>query len=128
MRKSLLIITLTAFVAVAFAPLAYGAKDKVPKATVNFLILRDTNGKPIRNAAVVIAKVNRKGRQEQWGQELKTNAEGKAQHPAVEYGKVRIQMIAPGYQSYGQDYEINQETMDIVIKLKFPQDQHSIYK
>jgi 5-hydroxyisourate hydrolase-like protein (transthyretin family) len=125
MRKSLLII---AFVAAAFAPLAFGAKDKAPLATVNFLVLRDTNGKPIRNAAVVIARVDSKGRQKQWGQELKTNAEGKTQHPAVEYGKVRIQVIAPGYQTYGQDYEINQETMDIVIKLKFPQDQHSIYK
>jgi hypothetical protein len=41
---------------------------------------------------------------------------------------VRIQVIAPGYQTYGEDYEIDKDTMDIVIKLKLPQEQHSIYK
>jgi 5-hydroxyisourate hydrolase-like protein (transthyretin family) len=124
MRKSLLIIVLAAL----FAPLVVAAKDKTPLSTVSFLVVRETNGKPIRNASVIIAKVDSKGRQKQWGQQLKTNGEGKTQHPAIEYGKVRIQVIAPGYQTYGEDYEINQETMDIVIKLKLPQEQHSIYK
>jgi 5-hydroxyisourate hydrolase-like protein (transthyretin family) len=124
MRKSLLIIALAAL----FVPQLTSAKDKTPLATVNFLVVRETNGKPIRNASIVIAKVDGKGRQKQWGQQLKTNGEGKTQHPALEYGKVRIQVIAPGFQTYGEDYEIGQETMDIVIKLKLPQEQHSIYK
>ena len=124
MRKSLLIIALAAL----FVPHLMLAKDKTPLSTVNFLVVREVNGKPIRNASIVIAKVDSKGRQKQWGQQLKTNGEGKTQHPALEYGKVRIQVIAPGFQTYGEDYEINQQTTDIVIKLKLPQEQHSIYK
>lgn len=124
MRKSLLLMLVVAL----FAPALSLAKDKTPLSTVNFLVVRESNGKPIRNAAVIVAKVDHKGRQKQWGQQLKTNSEGKTQHPAVEYGKVRIQVIAPGYQTYGEDYEIDKETMDIVIKLKLPQEQHSIYK
>jgi 5-hydroxyisourate hydrolase-like protein (transthyretin family) len=124
MRNSLVIVALAAL----FVPALSLAKDKTPLATVNFLVVREKNGKPIRNASVVIAKIDGKGRQKQWGQELKTNGEGKTQHPAVEYGKVRIQVIATGFQTYGEDYDINQETMDIVIKLKLPQEQHSIYK
>ena len=85
-------------------------------------------GKVVAGDRVIIAKVDSKGRQRQWGQQLKTNAEGKTQLPAIEYGKARIQVIAAGFQTYGQDYDINQETMDVVIKLKLPQEQHSIYK
>ena len=124
MRKSLLIIAIATLV----VPVLSLAKDKTPLATVNFLVVREKNGKPIRNASVVVAKVDGKGRQKQWGEQLKTNNEGKTQHPAVEYGKIRVQVIAPGFQTYGEDYEINQDTMDIVIKLKLPQEQHSIYK
>jgi len=124
MRKSLLIIAIATLV----VPVLSLAKDKTPLATVNFLVVREKNGKPIRNASIVVAKVDGKGRQKQWGEQLKTNNEGKTQHPAVEYGKIRVQVIAPGFQTYGEDYEINQDTMDIVIKLKLPQEQHSIYK
>jgi 5-hydroxyisourate hydrolase-like protein (transthyretin family) len=124
MRKSLLIIAIVALV----VPVLSLAKDKTPLATVNFLVVREKNGKPIRNASVVVAKVDGKGRQKQWGEQLKTNNEGKTQHPAVEYGKIRVQVIAPGFQTYGEDYVIDQGTMDIVVKLKLPQEQHSIYK
>src|SRR5690242_15036037 len=111
MRKSLFLVLVVALFAPAFLLAKDKDKDKASLSTVNFLVVRES-----------------KGRQKQWGQQLKTNAEGKTQHPAVEYGKVRIQVIAPGYQTYGEDYEIDQETMDIVIKLKLPQEQHSIYK
>ena len=124
MRKSLLLIAIAAFL----VPTLSLGKDKTPLATLNFLVVRESNSKPVRNANVIIARVDSKGRQRQWGQQLKTNGEGKTQLPAIEYGKARIQVIAAGFQTYGQDYDINQETMDVVIKLKLPQEQHSIYK
>ena len=124
MRKSLLLIAIAAFL----VPTLSLGKEKTPLATLNFLVVRESNSKPVRNANVIIARVDSKGRQRQWGQQLKTNGEGKTQLPAIEYGKARIQVIAAGFQTYGQDYDINQETMDVVIKLKLPQEQHSIYK
>ena len=42
--------------------------------------------------------------------------------------QLRVQVLAPGYQTFGDDYLINQPQQEIVIKLKAPQGQYSIYK
>ena len=39
----------------------------------------------------------------------------------------RVQVLAPGYQTYGEDFDINKPKMDFTIKLKRPQSQYSIY-
>ena len=91
-------------------------------------ILRDYNGKPVRNASVVLHPVNSKGKQESGGLQLKTDAEGKADYNGVPYGKLRIQVIASGFQTFGQDYDIDQQEQQITIKLQRPKDQYSIYK
>ena len=41
--------------------------------------------------------------------------------------QLRVQVLAPGFQTYGEDYEIDSEAKDIVVKLKRPQKQYSIY-
>jgi hypothetical protein len=41
---------------------------------------------------------------------------------------MRIQVLAPGFQTAGNDYEIAQPTMEITIKLKRPDKQYSIYE
>jgi len=41
--------------------------------------------------------------------------------------KLRVQVLAPGFQTFGEDYDINQPTMEITIKLKRPEGQYSIY-
>jgi hypothetical protein len=58
---------------------------------------------------------------------MKTSAEGVTEHPAIPFGRVRIQVIARGFQTYGEDYDIDKEQMEVVIKLKRPQEQKSIY-
>lgn len=102
-------------------------KQEEPLATLNFVVLRDENGKPIRNAAVVMHPVDDRDKQERGGFELKTDPEGKASYDGVPYGKLRIQVLAPGFQTYGDDYDVNQATMVITIKLKRPAGQFSIY-
>ena len=98
----------------------FAKKKHEPLATVNFVVLRDENGKPIRNAAVVMHPVNDDGKQERGGIELKTDPEGKANYDGVPYGKMRIQVLAPGFQTYGDDYEVSQPTMDVTVKMKRP--------
>jgi len=105
-----------------------GSNDIGPVATLNFMVLKDYNGKPVRNAAVVLHQVNDKGKQERGGLELKTDADGKATYEGVPYGKLRIQVLAYGLQTFGADYDINQPTMEITIKLKRPEGQYSIYQ
>lgn len=111
-------------------PLASPAKKKPeePLSTLNFVVLRDENGKPVRNAAVVMHPVEEDGKQSRGGLELKTNPEGKASYDGVPYGKLRVQVLAPGFQTYGGDYDIGQPSMDITIKLKRPAKQYSIYE
>jgi hypothetical protein len=97
------------------------------EALLKFVVLRDYNGKPVRNAGVVMHPVNKSGKQSRGGLELKTDAEGKASFDGVPYGKLRVQVLAPGFQTFGQDYEVNQPEMEITVKLKRPQQQYSIY-
>jgi hypothetical protein len=110
---------------VASAAAAWGQED--PTCKVEFLVVRDTNGKPIRAASVVLHPVTRKGKQERGGFELKTDNDGKTEFEGVPYGKMRIQVLAPGFQTYGDDYVISKPNMDIVVKLKRPAEQYSIY-
>ena len=95
---------------------------------VNFTVVRDYNGKPVRNASVILHPVNKDGKQQKGGAQLKTDADGKTNYPGLPYGTVRVQVIAPGLQTYGNDFEVKEKTMDIEIKMKRPTEQYSIYK
>lgn len=121
-----LILFLLAAAALGSLPAAAG-KDK-PNATVKVRVVKEENGKPVANAHVVLHPVDKKGRQERGGVELKTNQDGECSYPGVPYGRLRIQVIARGRQTYGEDYIINQPEHELVIKLKPPQDQLTIYK
>jgi len=113
-------------ISLAFLPTSAFSDDKV--AHVEFLVVRGYNGKPVRNASVVLHPVNKDGKQSKNGTELKTDPDGKASLNYVPYGKMRIQAIAPGLQTYGSDIEINQPEHQITIKMNRPQEQYSIYK
>jgi len=102
-------------------------QDTDAVASLSFLVRKD-NGKPLINAVVVLHEVNRKGQQAKGGVELKTDLDGKASYEGVPYGKIRVQVLAKGFQTFGGDYDINQPTIDISISLKRPQAQYSIYE
>jgi len=123
MRSKLMLVA-----ALAAGLLAAAYAGEKQHSNLSFVVLKDYNGKPIRNASVVLHPVNEEGRQERGGVQLKTDNEGRTRYDAVPYGKLRIQVIARGFQTHGDDYEINQPQQEIVIKLKRPQEQHSIYK
>jgi hypothetical protein len=97
------------------------------QSTVRFEVLKDDNGKPVRNAAVVLHPVGQNGKQSKGGFELKTDSEGKTEYSGVPYGKLRIQVIAHGFQTFGDDYEISQLEQEIKIRMKRPRDQYTIY-
>jgi hypothetical protein len=102
--------------------------DEGPLASLRFLVVRDSNGKPVKNASVVLHPVNRKGKQERRGMELKTDPEGRTGFDGIPYGALRVQVLAQGFQTFGEDYEINKPDMEIRIKLKRPAGQYSIYE
>src|SRR5436305_10855311 len=102
-------------------------KDNEPTSWIYFSVVKEDNGKPVRNAAVVLHPVNPKGKQERGGLELKTDPEGKADLDGIPYGPLRIQVLVHGFQTYGEDFDISKPKTEITIKLKRPQGQFSIY-
>jgi hypothetical protein len=114
----------------ALAATAAAQRDKTedPTSVLSFLIIKDDSGKPVRNAAVIMHPVGGNGKQERGGLELKTNADGKTSFDGVPYGKLRVQVLASGFQTFGEDYDVNQARMDFTVRLKRPQGQYSIYQ
>ena len=43
-------------------------------------------------------------------------------------GKVRVQVIAHGFKTYGNDVTVDQPTIELTIKMEKPAEQLSIYK
>lgn len=108
--------------------LAVMAQDKPPTASLNLVVVREANGRPVKNAEVILHLLDKEGRQKQDGLELKTHDDGKAETAGIPFGKVRIQVIAQGFRTWGQDFDVAQANMDITIKLQKPKEQFSIYK
>jgi hypothetical protein len=102
-------------------------KDSGQVATIKVVVLKDDTGKPVRNAAVIFHNVGEHGKQSRGGMELKTDVEGKTGCDGIPYGTLRVQVIAPGFQTFGQDYAIDQPEPKLTIRLKRPQPQYSIY-
>jgi hypothetical protein len=106
---------------------AVAAKKPTEYAELQFAILNDENDRPIRNAAIVLHEVDEKGRQAPGGVELKTDGEGKASFAAAPYGKLRIQVIVRGFQTFGRDFVVDQPKHEYTIRIKRPVKQYSIY-
>jgi Carboxypeptidase regulatory-like domain len=132
MKKRFLACSVLALTVLVMTSAVRAQRDKPedeigPTSWLNFLVLKDDNGKPVRNAAVIMHPVSLKGKQEQGGMELKTDADGKCDFNGIPYGMLRVQVLAQGFQTYGQDFNIDKPKMGLTIKLKRPQHQYSIY-
>jgi hypothetical protein len=106
-----------------------GRKYKAPPPTarIEVTILKDVNGKPVENAAVVFHPME--GEKDAGNMELKTNEDGKTVIDVLPIGDtVRLQVIARGFQTYGEDYKVDKAEMAIEIRMKRPGEQYSIYK
>lgn len=119
--------TVSAMIAL-LAVFAVAQHKRNTTATLEFVIIKDSNGKPVRNAEIVLHPVDKGGHQQDNGVELKTHEDGKASINGVPYGKLRVQVIAQGFRTYGEDFDINQPSHAFTIKLQKPAEQYSIYK
>jgi hypothetical protein len=128
-RMKKIFVTGVVLAMLAIAGTAVGQKDKddEPTSFLYFLVIKDDNGKPVRNAAVIMHAVNPKGKQGRGGMELKTDPDGKASFDGIPYGKLRVQVLASGFQTFGEDYDVDKARTEITIKLKRPQGQFSVY-
>jgi hypothetical protein len=89
-------------------------------------------GKPIDRASVIVKFVQGhsivklgKGVTTRW--ETRTNQEGIAKIPEIPQGKILVQVIATGYQTYGNTVDVVDDEKTVEIKLKPPQPQYSAH-
>jgi hypothetical protein len=97
-----------------------------PTAKISVSVIKDTNGKPVENAAVIFHMTGEEGK---GNMELKTNEEGKAAIDVVPIGDtMTLQIIANGFQTFGEDYKITSDSKEIIVRLKRPARQYSTYE
>jgi hypothetical protein len=89
-------------------------------------------GKPIDRASVIVNFVEGRsivklGKKIMTHWEVRTNQDGMAKVPALPQGKIRIQVIAKGYQTFGEVFDVDEEDKLIAVKLNPPQPQYSAH-
>jgi len=125
----LVALSLSALAQSQHTPPARGRKHAPlpPAAHIEVTVVRDSSGKPIENASVIFHPVV--GVKIEGNMELKTNDEGKTLIDVLVIGDtIQLQVIAKGFQTFGDEYTIATANMEIEIRLKRPGEQYSIYK
>jgi uncharacterized GH25 family protein len=120
MRRLILWLALT-------LPLLVGA----PMTTLTISV-KNTAGKPVEGASVIVRFIKGhsivklgKGTRKEW--ELHTNQEGIAKIPPIPQGTILIQVNAKNYQTFGDNFDVDEERKTIEIKLNPPQAQYSAH-
>jgi len=111
-------------VLVVMAVLAAFTLNAAQETKLTVHVVSAVSGKPIDRASVIVKFTgNVKKGTPQW--ETKTNQEGSVTLPGIPQGKVRIQIIASYYQTFGDIFVADQPEQTIEIKLNPPQPQYS---
>ena len=103
-----------------------GRKYKPPPETskITVQVTKKFNGKPIMNAAVIFNPF--KDGKDIGNLEVKTDPEGKATIDIIPTGSlVRVQVIANGFATFAEDYQVDEAVRDIPIAMLRPQEQVS---
>jgi len=108
---------------------AFAAYAEVPMTKLTVAV-KTQSGRPVSQAAVIVRFVKGhsvlklgKAVRTQW--ELRSNQDGEAIIPAIPQGQIRIQIIANGYQTYGETIDVSETEKTIDIKLNPPQQQYT---
>ena len=106
---------------------AFGA----PMTKIN-IVVKSQSGKPVDRASVVVRFVQRHsvvklGKAIKTTFELRTNQDGEARIPAIPQGKILVQIIAKGFQTFGQTFDVNEDEKTLEITLNPPQQQYSAH-
>jgi Carboxypeptidase regulatory-like domain len=94
--------------------------------------VKSPGGKPVEGASVIVkfvkghdlAKLGKKIRKD-W--ELRTNQEGLAKIPPIPQGTILVQIIAKDYQTFGKNFDVDEEQKTLDITLNAPQPQYSAH-
>src|SRR5215471_10322674 len=102
-----------------------------PMTKIN-IVIKSQSGKPVDRASVVVRFVQghsvvKLGKAVRTTFEVRTNQEGEVSIPSIPQGKIRIQVIAKGYQTFGDIFDVAEEEKTVNITLNPPQQQYSAH-
>jgi hypothetical protein len=119
-----------------FVPLIFVAPVSAfedPPMTVIRVEVRNLSDKPIDRASVIVRvdkgrSVVKFGKKVITSYQMKTNQDGVAKVPSLPQGKILVQVIAQGYQTFGETFDILEAERVIEVKLNPPQPQYSAHQ
>jgi hypothetical protein len=103
-----------------------------PPMTTLTIAVKNESGKAVEGASVTVRFIKGhsvmklgKGIRKEW--DLHTNQEGIAKIPPIPQGTILIQVNAKNYQTFGDNFDVDDEQKTLEIKLKPPQAQYSAH-
>jgi len=117
--------------ALLLLPLAAVAQNaaKGEYTEVRLVITDAEKGTPVPKAAITLHFIRGKnfiGKKDHADWDVKSDSKGNVTVP-IPSGKLKVQVYAKGYQTYGEEVEISGEEKVIEVKLLHPQDQYSAH-
>jgi len=95
------------------------------------IVVTTPSGKPVERAEVVVRfggrSIAKLGKMVRTSWEVRTSQQGVADIPEMPKGKIRVQVIAKGYQTFGQIFDVDEDQRTIEVKLNPPQQQYSAH-
>lgn len=122
--RRLLLVSAAALCSIAFAV--------EPPETNVIVKVKNTHDKPVDNAEVILDflgshEIQKLGKRRRVHWEVHSNQEGIARFPPVPQGTLQIQVVAKGYQTFGDKYEVETDSRGIDVTLNPPQSQYSAH-
>ena len=117
---------------IAIATLILAASSFAAEMTRLQVVVKNLDGKPVEHAAVILkfvastAKIKIGKSTTTW--EARTNQDGIMKVPPMPQGKIQVQVIAKGYQTFGQLFEVSEPDKTVEVKLNPPQQQYSAHQ
>jgi hypothetical protein len=112
------------------APALWADDDDMTRLSIE---VKNLAGKPVDRASVVVRfvegrSIKKFGKKIITRWELRTNQQGQARIPPIPQGKIMVQVIAKGYQTFGETFEVNEEEKTLEIRLNPPQPQYTVHQ
>lgn len=124
--KAIFVVTLSLLILTCFSTDGHAKKRERTNLRV---LVQDVEGSPVARASVVVRtlkgkKLKKIGR----SFELRTSQQGTAPLPPLKQGYVLVQVIATGYQTFGERLELSEIDQNYIVTLALPREQHSAHK
>lgn len=111
---------------------AAGLRADPPMTKISIEVKSSESGKPVERASIVVKFISGRDKLKLYKKirtswETRTNERGAAQLPPIPQGKILVQVIAKGFQTFGQTFDVDEEEKTIEVKVNPPQPQYTAH-